>query len=120
MAVHIGFQKLNKQYVEYMNNKFLDGELPLPGKVNVSNPYGMGNGDPRLKEIADGFPEFLKKKGIKLIGRYNPVGLSAYEDSSPPGILIIDTENDQDLNSIKNYYTPFIEISFFRYNSRYN
>ncbi|MBH41996.1 MAG: hypothetical protein CL787_00465 [Chloroflexi bacterium] len=116
MSIYIGFQKPNSQYVEWMNNKFLEGELPLPGE---SHPYGMGNGDPRLNEIASGFPAFLEKKGIKLIGRYNPVGSGAHHSGNHPGILIIDTDNDQDLNAIMNYYTPFIDISFRRYNSRY-
>ena len=114
MAIYIGFQTLNKQYVEYMNNKYLTGELPLPGE---NSPYGMGYWDPRLNEVASGFREFLEKKGVKLIARYNPVGRAI---GDPPGLLVIDTDNDQDLNAIKNYYTPFLDIHFYRYNSRYS
>ena len=94
----------------YTSDRLISGELKLePGKVAT----------PGLADKSQGFPAFLKSRsGLKVIGSYGPVGFVAGCPDVPPGIFIIDTNNEADLGAINVYWAPYTVFSFYRYNEQ--
>lgn len=112
MALYIGFYRIGQAYVDYANEKVISGDwtVPTTGNVVIAN-------DAQFSDKIRGFPAFLESRGIRLIGSYGSVGFSGLRPEDPPGVTIIETQNDEDLGAIANYYNPYLAYSFYRYNS---
>ena len=109
MALYIGFFRPNQAGVDFISQKVLEGEWTNP-------PVGQGSADSRLTEKVRGFPAFLELQGVKLLGSYAAVGLPPTEPTNPPGVTMIETDNEAALAAINNYYAPYVVFSFHRYN----
>ena len=111
MALYIGFFRNNEYYTRYATEKVLSGEW-------AASPE-QGNPDTRLAERIRGFPAFLESRGVRLLGSYTPVGqgLPSGNPASQPGVQIIETDNEEDLGAITQYYAGYLHFTFHRYNS---
>ena len=89
-----------------MNERLTSGEWTVPATGNLA----IAN-DAQFSDKVRGFPAFLESRGVRLIGAYGSVGFSGLRPEDPPGVTIIETDNDGDLGAIPNYYTPYLTYS---------
>ena len=106
MALYIGFVHVNQHWSRIYTEKLVSGEWTLSPGQAVS--------DAKLVEKVEGLPAFLESLGVRLIGRYRPVGFNN-DPANPPYLQIIDTDNEDDLQAINAYYVPYFSISYYRY-----
>ena len=72
-----------------------------------------------LNQKIKGFPSFLDKRGVHMVGSYAPVGFGTGwnpSENRPPGVLIVETDDEADLAEVNTYYAGFMMFSFNRYN----
>ena len=110
MAFYLGFFRPNDHYVRYLTEKILSEELKMPP------PGQPGGADPRMGAKVRGFPAFLQERGVRLVASYDPVGFPFSGPVDPPGVTIIETDDDANLRAINQYYAPFLTFQFHRYN----
>ena len=111
MALYIGFFKIGQGYMDYVNEKLTSGQWTVPATGNLATAN-----DAQFSDKVRGFPAFLESRGVRLIGAYGSVGFSGLRPEDPPGVTIIETDDDADLGAIANYYAPYLTYSFYRYN----
>lgn len=109
MATYVGYFRPNPNYAAYRDEMLISGEWEAP--------TGPGtNPDSKMADKVRGFPGFLESIGVTFLGSYVPVGLPSSNPENPPGFSIIETDDDSKLGQIVNYYAPYLDYSFYRYN----
>jgi hypothetical protein len=96
MSVYVGFYRIDPDYAR---------------EVSARSRAGEPAADPRLArlvvELIDRLPA-----GCKLLGAYNTMAGNVLNDPGPPGILIVDTSNGDDLLFISQYYSGYLQFQW--------
>ena len=113
MALYLAFYYATEEFVRAQREKAVSGEGRSESGANPPLPQGF-------QEKLRGFPDFLESRGVELIASYTPVGFGTGNNPAqgrPPGVLIIQTDNEEDLAAVNAYYFGYVTFSFYRYNS---
>lgn len=112
MALYIGFYHATEEFVRSGREKVVSGEW--------QSESGAGpQWSERFQEKLQGFPAFLESRGVELTASYTPVGFGTGANPAqgrPPGVIIMETDSEEDLAAINAYYFGYITFSFYRYN----
>lgn len=112
MVLYIGLYRATEEFVRSMREKVLSGEWQSESGADPQPPL-------HFQEKLRGFPAFLESRGVELVASYTPVGFgngTNPAEGRPPGILVIETENEADLAAVNAYYFGYVTFSFYRYN----
>ncbi len=91
MATFIGYYSPDEAWLAETN-----------AKARTDGPTGF---DPTFLERVAALPDQLPS-GCKIVGAYASRGLS----SATPSIMVVETDNDDDLTFIGNYYQGFLQF----------
>ena len=113
MALYIGFYHATEEFVRSERERIVSGEWQDESGANPPPPE-------RFQRKLRGFPAFLQSRGVDLVASYTPIGFGTGTNPArgrPPGVLIIQTENEDDLAAVNAYYFGYVTFSFSRYNA---
>ena len=84
---------------------------PVPGFLEENQTRARSEGatpDPRMQQRVRELPDKLPA-GCTILGAYTPmVSGAVLSDTTPPGVIIVDTNNTTDLTFINQYYAGFL------------
>jgi hypothetical protein len=112
LALYVGFYHATEEFVRSEREKVVSGERQSESETSPPWPE-------RFQERLRGFPAFLESRGVELTASYTPVGFGTGANPSqgrPPGLLIVETDSEEDLAAINAYYFGYVTFSFYRYN----
>ena len=96
MSVYLGFYRPDPEYMREWGARARAGEQP---------------GDPRLTRLVIELPDKLPA-GCRIIGAYNTMAGNVLSDPGPPGVLIVDTSNGDDLLLISQHYSGYLQFQW--------
>jgi hypothetical protein len=94
MSVYVGFYRPDPEFMRETAARARAGDQAT---------------DPKLARLVVELPEKLPA-GCKIVGAYNTFAGSALSDPGPPGVVIVDTGNGDDLLFISQYYTGYLQF----------
>ena len=112
MVLNIGFYRATEEFVRSERERVISGEWH--SEPGTSPPW-----PDRFQETLRGFPAFLESRGVELVASHTPVGFGTGANPArgrPPGVLVIETDDEEDLAAINAYYFGYVTFSFYRYN----
>ena len=96
MSVYLGFYRPDPEWQKEFGRRARAGEEPV---------------DPKLRQLVVELPEKLPGS-CTIIGAYNTMAGNVLSDPGPPGVLIVDTTNGDDLLFISQYYSGYLQFQW--------
>ena len=96
MSIYVGFYRPDPEFLRELGARARAGEQPT---------------DPKLLRLVTELPEKLPAS-CTIIGAYNTLAGNVLSDPGPPGVLIVDTSNGDDLLFISQYYVGYLQFQW--------
>ena len=96
MPVYLGFYRPDPEFQREFGARVRAGEQ---------------SGDTRIQRLVVELPDKLPAS-CRIIGAYNTMAGNVLSDPGPPGVLIVDTSNGDDLLFISQYYSGYLQFQW--------